>query len=197
MDDNQTGRRSADQIDAPMLWILIRAGEFLYAVVFAKMVYLTRGTESFTENAISAAGLLLMLGLFLHRVVTGRADAAGIQYRRYFRWKTLPWTEVQEIQWKGARLRVLVKGKKKPRAVLEFLLNPWDSLGAYWAHRLGADIVPPGILERIHALPVETPPIISAPPHGRWFRRAILGVVILFVLVVLVRLLLPSSGTPH
>src|ERR1700676_172844 len=144
-----------------MLWAVVRGGEILYAVMFVKMAYLSRGTESFIENVISSVGMLLILILFVHRVVTGWADSAGIHYRRYFRWKTLAWSDVQEIQWKGARVRVLIKGKKKPKAVLEFLLNPLKSIGPYMGKRLGAEVDPPAILKYIDALPIETPPPMS------------------------------------
>ena len=158
------------------------------------MAYLSRGTESFLEDAISTLGILLMLILFVHRVVTGWADSAGIHYRRYFRWKTLPWSDVQEIQWKGSRLRVLIKGKKKPKAVLEFLLNPLRAIGPYWGQRLGADVEPPEIFKRITALPMENPPPMStAPPHSKWVMRFFFGIVILFLAIMFMRLLSSTS----
>ena len=163
--------------------------EILYAVIFVKMAYLSRGTESFLEDVISTVGMLLILILFVHRVVTGWADSTGIHYRRYFRWKTLAWCDVQEIQWKGARLRVLIKGKKKPK-VLEFLLNPLNAIGPYWGQRLGAEVEPPAILKRIDALPIATPPsMTTAPPHSRWVTRFFFGVLILFLAIMLMRLL--------
>jgi hypothetical protein len=172
----------------------VRGSEILCTVVFVKTAYLTRGTESFVENAISTIVVLFILILFVHRVVTGTADSTGIYYRRYFRWKTVPWSDVQEIQWKGSRIRILVKGKKKPRAVLEFLLNPLEALGPYWGQRLGADVEPPAILGTINALPIETPPpMITAPPHSKWVTRLLLCFFILFLAILLMRLLSAAS----
>ena len=177
-----------------MLWAAVRGGEILYAVIFVKMAYLSRGTESFLEDVISTMGMLLILILFVHRVVTGWADSAGIHYRRYFHWKTLAWSDVQEIQWKGARLRVLIKGKKRPKAVLEFLLNPLKVIGPYWGQRLGAEVEPPAILKRIDALPIESsPPLVTAAPHSRWVTRFFFGIVILFLAIMLMRLLSAAS----
>jgi hypothetical protein len=195
--EDRQAERVADQIDFPILWMLVRAAEILYIVVSAKMVYLTRGTQVFQENVASTGGLLIVVILFLHRVVTGRADSAGIHYRRYFRWKTLPWAEVQEVQWKNSRIRVLVKGRKKPKAILEFLLNPLKWTPAYWAHRSGTDVPVPPILERIHALPIETPPLNSVPLYSRWPKRVFMGVAILFVLVFLMRLIFALNGGSH
>jgi len=190
MEERRLNPRSAGQIDAPALWVAVRGFEILYCVILLKMDYLSRGTVSFLEYTISTMGILLILILFVHRVVTGWADSVGIHYRRYFRWKTLPWSAVQEIQWKGPRLRVLVKGKKKPKAVLEFLLNPVKAIGPYWGQRLGADVEPPAILARIAALPVETPPPMStAAPYSKWLMRLFFWVGILFLTIMLMRLL--------
>jgi hypothetical protein len=190
MGDNKAAYRPAMQIDAPMLWAAVRGGEILYAVIFAKMAYLSRGTESFVEDVISTTGVLLILALYVHRVVTGRADSEGIHYRRYFRWRTLPWSGVQEIQWKGARLRVLIKGKRKPKAVLEFLLNPLKAIGPYWGQRLGAEVEPPEIFTRIRSLSIEPLPTMStAPPHSKWVMRFFFSVTILFFAIMLMRLL--------
>lgn len=110
------------------------------------MAYLTLGTDSFVEAVVTSAILFFVLGGFVHRIGTGWADGGGIHYRRYFRRKTLAWPDVEEIQWKGARIRVLVKSKRKSKPVVEFLLNPLKWVGVYWSHRLGADVDPPEIL---------------------------------------------------
>jgi hypothetical protein len=177
-----------------MLWAVVRGGEILYAVIFVKMAYLSRGTESFLEDVISMVCAYLILVLCVHRVVTGWADSEGIHYRRYFRWKTLAWSAVQEIQWKGARLRVLIRGKKKPKAVLEFLLNPLNALGPYWGQRLGTDVEPPAIFKRIDALPIESPPTMSTvPARSNTFRWLVFCVAILLLAIMLMRMLSAAS----
>lgn len=198
MEDGKSRRRRPDQIDFTVLWVLVRGAQMLLTVLFIKATYLSLGTESYILNFISVIGMLLMIYLFLSRLVTGTADSLGIHYRRYFRVKTVSWADVQKIQWVSSRLRVLIKVGGKRRRVLVFLLNPLKSAGAYWAHRLGGEVAPPEILERIHALPIETPPTIaSAPPYSRWLLRLFLGVGVLFALILLFRLLSASTSVSH
>jgi hypothetical protein len=198
MENGKSKGRSADQIDFPALWVLVRGVQILLTVIFAKFAYLSLGTDSFVSDLVSSIGLLLMLGAFVHGVATGTADSTGIHYRRYFRQKTVAWADALEIQWVRSRLKVLIKGRRKRRRTLVFLLNPLKSEGAYWAHRLGREVSPPEILERIHALPIETPPAIaSAPPYARWYLRLFLALGILFVLVFLWKLLSASSPVSH
>lgn len=191
MGDGQSKGRRPEQIDLPVLWVLVRGTQVLLAAFFAKAVYLSFNTDSFALDLFSAVSMLLVIWAFFRRVVTGTGDSSGIHYRRYFRLKTATWADIEEIQWVGYRLRVLIRGKRK--RVLVFLLNPLKSVGAYWAHRLGAEVAPPEILERIRSLPIEAPPqMASAPPHSRWVLRVFLGVGVLFLLVFLYRLLSAS-----
>jgi len=198
MIDAQASGGRADQIDFPVLWYLVRGSQILVAVMFAKLTYLSLGTDSLEESLFSFLGMFLMIGAFVHGVATGTADSMGIHYRRYFRRKTVAWKDVLQIQWVKSRLKVLIRGRGKRKKTLVFLLNPLKSEGAYWAHRLGADVAPPEILARIHALQVESPPSISsAPPYSRWILRVFLGFVVLFVLVFLWRLFSAPSAVSH
>jgi len=198
MEDGSSKVRSAEQIDLSILWVLVRGAQILLTVIFAKFTYLSLGTDDFGLNLFSLVGMLLMIGLFLKGIATGTADSQGIHYRCYFRQKTVEWAGVLEIQWVGSRLKVLIKGRGKRKKKLVFLLNPLKAAGAYWAHRLGREVSPPEILERIHALPIETPPTIaSAPPYARWYLRFFLGVGILFVLIVLWKLLSVPTPVSH
>lgn len=169
-----------------MLWVAVRGAEILYAVIIVKMAYLDRGTTSLLENVLFTSPVLLVLILYLHRVATGWADTEGIHYRRYFRWKTLAWPDVQEIQWKGALLRVLIRGKKRPKAVLTFLLNPASAWGPYLAQRLGTDVEPPAIFRRINALPIESPPPMNTvPARSKWFRFVFVISILLFAIMLM------------
>jgi hypothetical protein len=198
MENGHSGGKRPDQIDLPVLWALARGMQALVTVIFAKFAYISYGTGSFTEDLSSVIGMLLLIYLFLHRLVTGTADSSGVHYRRYFRLKTVPWGDVQEIQWVGFKLRIFIKGGGKRRKRLVFLLNPLKDVGAYWAHRLGTEVASPEILQRINALPIETPPKIgSAPPYSKWILWSLLAFVVLFVLVVLWRLLTASVGANH
>jgi hypothetical protein len=77
-------------------------------------------------------------------------------------------------------------------------LNPLKAVGAYWAHRLGTEVAAPEILQRINALPIETPPKVgSARPHSKWILWTFLGFFILFVLVLVWRLISASVGANH
>ncbi len=197
MENGDSGGKRRDQIDLPILWALARGMQALATVIFAKFAYISHGTESFTEDLISEIGMLLLIYLFLHRLVTGTGDSSGVHYRRYFRLKTVPWGDVQEIQWVGFKLRILIKEGKR-RKKLVFLLNPLKDAGAYWAHRLGAEVAAPEILQRINALPIETPPRVdSAPPYSKWILWASFGFFILFVLVLVWRLISASVGANH
>jgi hypothetical protein len=198
MEDGQSRGERTDQIDFPVLWVLVRGAQILLAVIFAKQIYLSMDTDSFGLDLFSSIGFFLLMGLLVHGIVTGVADSSGIHYRRYFRTRIVSWTNVQEIQWVKSRLRVLIKGKGKRRRTLVFLLNPLKAEGAYLAHRLGAEVDRPEILERIRALPIETPPsITSAPPYPKWILRAFLWVVVLFLLVFLWKLLSAISHISH
>jgi hypothetical protein len=192
-----TGRRP-DQIDCLPLWFVARGAQALLVVFYARVTYLAVGTPDFVLDLVSVVLMLVILGVFLRGIATGYADCSGIRYRLYFRLKTIAWAEIQEIQWMNFRLKVLIKRPGKRKRTVIFLLNPLKSSGAYWAHRLGAEVSPPEILQRIGALPLETPPAISsAPLYPKWILRAFAGLVILFVLVLLWKLLSASAIVPH
>jgi hypothetical protein len=197
---NQTesdGNKPA-QIDFPPLWFLVRGAQVLVTIFFAKTIYLARGSTDFVLDAVSAVGVILLVAALLRRIATGTADSSGIHYRVYFKEKRLAWEEVQAIEWVGFRLRAMIKEASKRKRRVVFLLNPVKSLGAYWAHRLGAEVVPPEILERMRDLPIDTPPkVTSAPLYSKWLLRAFLGLVAFFVLVVIWRLLLPGPRGSH
>jgi hypothetical protein len=198
VENNQSSGRRAQQIDFPSLWFLARGAQVLVAVVFAKMIFLASGTDFFSSTLYSFIGLFLMICLFLRGIASGTADSSGIHYRVYFRIKTVEWAEVLEIQWVGFRLRTVIKRGRKRKRALVFLLNPLISLPAYWAHRLGADVLPPEILERIRDLPIATrPTMASAPPYPKWMLRIFLGVMALFVFVFLWKLLSAAPGVSH
>jgi hypothetical protein len=195
--DRPSGRRP-EQIDFPALWVLTRGAQVLVTVVFAKMIFLAWGTNFFSSTLYSFIGLFLMICLFLRGIATGTADSGGIHYRVYFRLKAVDWADVLEIHWIGLKLRAVIKRGRKRKRALVFLLNPLKSLPAYWAHRLGADVLPPEILERIRALPIAAPPTMaSAPPYPKWVLRIFLGVMALFVLVFLWKLLSAAPGASH
>lgn len=190
MENMQPSGRRPEQIDFPTLWFLARGAQVLIAVVFSKMVFLASGTDSFSSTLYSFIGLFLMICLFLRGIATGTADSDGIHYRLYFRFKTVDWANVLEIQWVGLKLRAVIKRGSKRKRVLVFLLNPLKSIPAYWAHRLGADVLPPEILERIQALQIATPPAMaSAPPYPKWTLRIFFGFMVFFLLVILWKLL--------
>jgi hypothetical protein len=198
MKDGESKVRGADRIDFPALWVLVRIVQILLLVIYAKFTYLSLGTDSFVSGLISSICFLLIIGAFVHGVATGTVDSSGIHYRRYFRMKTVEWSDVQGIEWVTFRLKILITSKGKRKRKLVFLLNPLKSIGAYWAHRLGAEVAPPEILERIHALPIETPPNMgSAPPYSRWILRVFVGFGVLFVLVFLWRILSATSPVSH
>ena len=195
--DRPSGRRP-EQIDFPALWVLTRGAQVLVTVVFAKMIFLASGTDFFSSTLYSFIGLFLMIYLFLRGIATGTADSGGIHYRVYFRLKAVDWADVLEVQWIGFRLRAVIKRGRKRKRALVFLLNPLKSLPAYWVHRLGADVLPPEILERIGALSTVAPPaMVSAPSYPKWMLRIFLGVMVLFLLVILWKLLTVVPRTSH
>jgi hypothetical protein len=198
MESEQSNGRSAGQIDYPILWALVRGAQILLTVIYAKFAYLSLGTDSFVSGLFSSIGFLLIIGAVAYGVATGTADNSGIHYRRYFRQRTVAWTDVLGIQSVKSRLKVSIKGRGKRKKTLVFILNPLKAEGAYSAHRLGWDVSTPGILERIQALPIETPPTIeSAPPYARWYLRLFLGIGILFILVFLWKILSGPSPVAH
>jgi hypothetical protein len=198
MENNQSSGRRAQQIDFSPLWFLARGAQVLVAVLFAKVIYLGSGTEYFSENLYSFIGIFSMLCFFLRGIATGTADSGGIHCRLYFRFKTVDWADVLELNWVGLKLRAVIKRGRKRKRVLVFLLNPLKAVPAYWAHRLGAEVLPPEILERIRALPIESPPTVaSAPLYPKWMLRILLGVIALFCFVFLWRLLSVAPRVSH
>jgi hypothetical protein len=198
LENDQPSGRRPEQIDFPALWVLTRGAQLLLGVISAKAIYLGLGTAYFSENLYSMIGAFLMICLFLGRIATGTVDSRGIRYRVYFRFKTVDWADVLEIQWIGFKLRVVIKSGRKRKRVLVFLLNPSKVVPVYWAHRLGADVLPPEILERIRALPIESPPTMaSAPPYPKWMLRIFFCVMVLFLLVILWKLLTVVPRTSH
>jgi len=198
VEDGQSERRRPDQIDFPIFWFIARGSQMLLMVFYAKVTYLARGTDDFALDLFSVVIMLMMICLFFRGIATGKADSSGIHYRIYFRLKTVAWADVQEIQWINFRLKVLIKGRRKRKRRIIFLLNPLKTTGAYWAHRLGAEVGPPDILERIHALAIETPPpIASAPLYPKWIVRAFIGFVVLMTLVMVWRLISAAILNPH
>lgn len=198
MEEGKSKGRTAGQIDYPILWVAVRGTQILLTVIYAKFAYLSWHTDSFISDLISIIIFLSVFGAFLHPLATGTADSFGVHYRRYFRLKTVTWADIQEIQWVGYRLRVLIRSKGKRKRKIIFLLNPLKSTGAYWANRLGAEAALPEILERINALPIETPPAMaSAPPYPKWVLRWFSALVVLLLLVMLWRLLTTLSQSPH
>ena len=109
MENDQPSGRRPEQIDFPVLWVLTRGAQLLLGVISAKAIYLGLGTAYFSENLYSAIGAFLMICLVLGRVATGTVDSSGIHYRLYFRFKTVDWADVLEIQWIGFKLRVVTK----------------------------------------------------------------------------------------
>ncbi len=198
MEDGQSKGRKADQIDFPIMWAVVRGAQILLVVVESKQVYLSLGTDSLVLSLFASIGVLLIFGAFVHGVATGTADSSGIVYRRYFRSKVVAWTDVVEIQWIKSRLNVLLKGRGRQRKTVVFLLNPLKSEVACWLRGSGEEFGPPEILERIRALPIETPPITtSAAQFSRWILRMFLAFGVFIVLVVLWRLLSVPAHVSH
>jgi hypothetical protein len=187
---------SADQIDMPMIWFGFRGVELFFCIVSAKLIYLNLHSNSFWSDTISLVILLLVFFLFFHRVVTGMADTNGIHFRRYFRFKSIQWGDIRDVQWISHQLRIRIKDKGKLNGTLIFIMNPFSSQAAYWAHRLGYEVAPPAILERINALLIDTPPAMtSGPPisgFSRWLLRLWVGVAILLATIMVMRLILAS-----
>ena len=100
--NGQSGGHRPDQVDLPILWALSRGAQALVTVIYAKFAYVSIGTEAFVENCVSVVGMLLLVYLFLHRLVTGTADSSGIHYCRYFRMHSIPWSKIQEVQWQDS-----------------------------------------------------------------------------------------------
>jgi hypothetical protein len=149
-DQPTTKRTSVDQIDLPKIWYGLWGIELFFLIISAKLIYLDLHSDSFLSDTISMAIVLTVFFLFFHRVVTGTADTDGIHFRRYFRFKLIPWADIRDVQWVSCQLRIRIKNKGRLSGTLIFVMNPFSSQGAYWAHRLGYEVAPPQILERIN-----------------------------------------------
>src|SRR5216683_1541442 len=66
MEDGQSKGRSADQIDFPVLWVVVRGIQILLIVIYTKITYLSFGTGSFGADLTGSIGLLLIIGVFVH-----------------------------------------------------------------------------------------------------------------------------------
>jgi hypothetical protein len=184
VDDEQLKGGRPEQIDFPPLWYLARGAQVLVAVVFAKGAYLNRGNGFLWGDLFSFIPMLLVIWWFSRGVATGTVDSSGIRYRQYFLLKTINWAQVQEIQWVGFRLKIFIRRANRRKRALVFLLNTLKSLGPYWV--------------RMQALPLEAPvKMASAAPYSKWIYRFFFGVMILFFLVFLWRLLSTAPWASH
>jgi len=191
MSRENPSRVGQKNIDASLIWTGVRGLQILLVIFFAKEVYLSRNTPDFELDLSSAILTLLIITSFWHPICTGWADPIGIHYRRYFRVKTISWSNVKEIQWRGYHLLVVRKeGSFLFRKTL-FFLNPLRVMGPYYAQRFGNGEVIPEPIERIIAIPKNEPvSIVTAPSLIKWRLRVFLAFALLFLLVVLLRLLL-------
>jgi len=91
-------------IGSRSLWFAMRMMEavlFLFLIVFIPPMLLHSShfqTEGMDFLFLSFFGAL-MLGVFgdAHQYVYGFADDGGIRYKRYFKWKSLNWGEIESI----------------------------------------------------------------------------------------------------
>ena len=181
-------------IDSPSLWTGIRAGQFLLIVFFSKSVYLSYHTPEFGYFLwCEIFFILFFLLLPIQAISTGWADTRGIHYRRYLRLRTVPWSDVKEIRWRGSSLRIVRKRQDFLLNRIVFLLKPFSTLQGYYGQRLGFDAPLPNVVESLLAIPKEEEvPIVTTPPAAKWMLRTFAGFALFFLFVVLLKLVFVS-----
>ena len=175
-------------IDFHLGWMAVRALQTFFVVASLQSAYLVRKSGD-SLGLVSSLIMLVVIFGFVHRFATGEIDSDGIHYRRYILSKNVPWQGIREIRWRGSRLVFILKDKNILARRLDFILNPLTTSIPYFRHRQDLDTPLPPILERIHALTGDTPPIVSAPAGPKWFFQLVFGLSILLLVFMGVMLL--------
>ena len=156
--------QTQNRIGIPALWVFTRLSQLLWLIITVRAIYDARGESDFVEKLFYYGALFFALSLVLHTLADGWVDANGMHFRRFFRYTTRRWDEIEKIQWVGSRLRVTVRGKSFLNRTVAFWLDPLEAAKQYRIQKTGGEPEPPAILVRIAALPLDSPPQIVQGP---------------------------------
>jgi len=153
-----------NRIGIPTLWVFTRMSQLLWLIITVKAIYEARGDGDFLQKFLYLSALFLALSFVLLPFCDGWVDSDGLHFRRFFRYKTRPWKDIEKIQWVGARLKTTVRGKGFVNRTISFWLDPIEAVKQYRIQESGGEPDPPAILIRIAALPLDAPPKIVQGP---------------------------------
>lgn len=122
-------------------WLAMRLAEVLTFVMMLLLYWLKppQGVE-----VALVAFLLMAIALVWDPVAHGVADANGIRYRHYFAWHTLPWGQVERVDWSSAWIVIVRKEGSLLRRRLVFPLQ--RSMGDALAEAAGRSLPEPRAL---------------------------------------------------
>lgn len=146
------------------LWAFTRVSQIFWLILFAKDIYDSHKLDSFFEIFYFDVVLFGVFTFLLHPFSDGWADANGIHYRRYIRWKILRWETVRAITWRGIDLHVAVNDKGYLTGTLVFWTSPLEALAETRVKQSGGTPTPPEVLMHISALLLESPPKLILGP---------------------------------
>jgi hypothetical protein len=156
--------RAENHIGIPSLWLFTRMSQLLWLIITLKAIHGVRGDQNFFEKSFSFGVIFVVLSVVLHSFSDGWVDSGGVHFRRYFRYKTKRWEDIEAIQWVGFRLVTKVRGKGLLNGSLSFWLDPFEAIKQYRMQESGGELEPPAILMLIVALPVDSPPKVVQGP---------------------------------
>ena len=152
-------------------WMAARGMQTFFVIAFLEFGYLVARSGQ-VLRLVSYLLIIWVVFAYCHRFATGEIFQDGVRFRRYF----------SERHFSFSRAVIF------SHLDSDFIFNPETSAIPYCRHRHGLDTPLLPVLERIHALTGDTPPIASVPAQPRWIMRAFMGLTLLLVTVMLMRL---------
>lgn len=113
------------QLGSFKAWLWIRVAQAVFSLWALLIIY-----EDLSIHARPTLFNLLFLLLvadswvYFDSTVYGVGSEDGFHYRRYIKRRFLPWTEIQQANWKGVRLELLLRRRHLLRNRLRFFQNP-------------------------------------------------------------------------
>lgn len=179
-----------NRIGIPALWVFTRMSQLLWLTITMKAIYDVRGKADFAETFFSLGLFFVVFSIVLHPFSDGCVGPDGIHFRRYFRYKTRPWEEIESIRWLGSRLKTTVRGKGLLSGTVSFWLDPLEAIKQYRIQESGGEPEPPAVLKLIAALPLDAPPkIVQGPLTNSGISMVFIAGFGSMMLIVLVGLL--------
>jgi len=170
------------------LWLWVRGIESLVlAVALQALLQLVRSRGASFFDVLSALLFAYLLAEF-HCFAYGLADGSGISYRRYFKRKFVPWSDVAAVEWRPrfsfALVTLTLEDHKTMKKRLEFALNPRISEAFQVLSRKTRPHIVGWLEDRIQSRQKGIPPEDHAERVPFWRKTGFIFYVALFFLAL-------------